>query len=124
MVNQTMTYDEWRAEGKRLFGDDDGDWRFVCPMCEHVQTPRDFGKYKDQGAKPDMAAFNCIGRFTETPAKAFGTRGKKILGPCDYTSGGLFNVNPVELVMKDGSKYRIFAFDNSKDVSSNKAGVE
>jgi len=98
IVTMTMTKDEWQQKGKELFGDDMLDWRFVCPSCGNVQTPRDFKPYKDPGATPGDACSNCIGRFD-------GHGDVEILSgksPCNYASGGLFNFNPVRVL--DGDK--------------------
>lgn len=103
------TYDEWVARGKKLFGGDIMEWAFVCPSCGHVQRVKDF---KPVGGKPDHAYSMCIGRFYPNPKRAFGGDGKsweKGEGPCDYTSGGLFNINPVAIV-KDGKEMSAFDF--------------
>ena len=93
-----LTRDEWLQKGKELFGEDMLKWRFVCPSCGHIQTAEDFRLYKDQGASPDTAHFNCIGRLD-------GHGDVEILSgksPCNYTGGGLFNLNPVRVL--DGDK--------------------
>lgn len=47
-----MTRDEWSAEGRKRFGDDQMQWRFVCPACGHVASVQD---YKDAGAPVNNA---------------------------------------------------------------------
>ncbi len=94
-----ITKQEWLDEGERLFGADMWCWQFVCPSCGHVQSPEDFRQYKDQGATPDDARFNCIGRFNgHIHVDAFGGPGS---GPCNYTSGGLLNISPVRVTDRD-----------------------
>jgi len=103
-----MSEADWVAEGKRLFGDDQLKWRFVCPICGNVQSPEEFRQYKDLGAQPDSAYTNCIGRYTENPRRAFGGSGK---GPCDYAGYGLFKVSPVIVTQESGREVRAFDFD-------------
>ena len=103
------TFEEWRAEGLRRFGSNEFAWRFVCPACDHVQGVADFQPYKDQGAKPESATFNCIGRYLRGGPRRrwLGGNGP---GPCDYTSGGLFDIRPDVVVMPDGKEQKVFAF--------------
>lgn len=92
---------EWEAEGIKRFGTDKMDWRFVCPACGHVASVRDYYK---AGAKESQTAFNCIGRYLK------GTKGefmKNKKQPCNYTGGGLFQLNPVSI---DNSEDRLFDF--------------
>ena len=100
-----MTREEWINDGKQLFGDDMLKWKFVCPSCSHIQTPEDFRQYKDKGATPDTAYFNCIGRY-DGHEDVDMCSGKS---PCNYTGGGLFGLNPVE-VTHDGKTIRVFSF--------------
>jgi hypothetical protein len=85
----------WTEEGTRLFGEDKLKWRFVCPVCGFVATPADWFA---EGAGEGAVAFSCIGRYgkyQKTARKAFGGDGP---GPCDYTGGGLFALNPIEVI--------------------------
>jgi len=101
-----MTRDEWLAEGRRLFGDDVLQWRFVCPSCGHVASVQD---WKDAGAPEGAVAFSCVGRYTGAGGeKTFAKSG----GPCDYAGGGLIGLNPVEV-----GGTRVFAFA-TPDMSS------
>lgn len=104
-----VTREEWIAEGERLFGDDMMKWRFVCPSCGNVQSVEEFAKYKDKGATPDSAYFNCIGRY-DGHGDADMCSGKS---PCNYTSGGLFCISPVS-VTHNGKTTHIFAFAEVK----------
>ncbi len=106
--NQTrrITLEEWLAEGERRFGKDVLKWKFMCPACEHVQSAEHFRQYKAQGATPETARFNCIGRYAGAMRRAFGGQGP---GPCDYTSGGLFDIRPVTVMTPDGD-VKTFAF--------------
>lgn len=86
MARRTMTVKEWRAEGRRRFGDDPLDWRFVCVNCGEEQTPRDFIEagmtdLEDWGRR---VHFSCIGRWVKG-------RG------CDWTLGGLLRMHTLEV---------------------------
>lgn len=97
---RTLTKAEWEAEGEHRFGPDRMKWRFVCPVCKHVQTPED---YKAAGAPETAIAFSCVGRWVEGAHKAFERTQN---GPCNYAGGGLFRLNPVQI---DG-EYGYFEF--------------
>lgn len=103
---KAITYADWHAKGLELFGPDEMSWRFVCPCCQHVQTPHD---YKNAGAPEGAVAFSCVGRWSGVKREAFG-QGP---GPCNYAGGGLFGLNPVSLTMPDGKPRPIFEFAES-----------
>ena len=105
-----MTLAEWTAEGERRFGSSQMKWRFECPGCGHEQAVEDFRPYKEQGATAESARFNCIGRYSGAKRWAFGEPGG---GPCDYTSGGLFDIRPWTVKFPDGAEVKTFAFANS-----------
>lgn len=105
---QTITHAEWTAEAKRRFGDDPMAWRFVCPSCGHVASVKD---WRDAGAPEGAVAFSCIGRYTGDPKSATDKAFKQGCGPCNYTGGGLFRLNPVQVVLEaDGETIPTFAF--------------
>jgi hypothetical protein len=93
-----MTIDEWQAEATKRFGDEPGNWKFVCPICKNVAAVDDFKPFKDRGATPDSARCECIGRYTLPKGKAIADEGK----PCDYAGYGLFRLSPVVVV--DGER--------------------
>ena len=97
-----MTHTEWIAEAERRFGKDPMQWRFVCPCCGHEAS---VGDWKKAGASEGQVAFSCIGR--NIGGKDAFTDGK---GPCNYAGGGLFGLNPVEVVQDDGSVIHAFDF--------------
>jgi len=90
-TRKKMTIEEWNAEGERRFGSDKMKWKFVCPVCHHVQTAED---YKAAGAPETAIAFSCVGRWIEGAKAAFEGKGT---GPCTYAGGGLFRLNPVSV---------------------------
>lgn len=105
-VTTRYTQSEWIAEGRRRFGDDQMQWRFVCPICKHVACVQD---WKDASASEGEVAFSCVGRHIEGAREAFGN-GRRTDGPCNYAGGGLFRMNPVEVLRDDGKSSFMFAF--------------
>ena len=99
-----MTYADWKAEGEKKFGPDYLKWQFICPVCGHVASVRD---YRAVGAVDGEIGFSCIGRRIERSRSAFFERGN---GPCDYTGGGLFGLNPVKIQMPNGKIIAAFKF--------------
>ena len=59
------TFTEWNREGLELFGKVRANWRFICPRCGHVQTAADFFRFKAHGARPESAATECFGRYSD-----------------------------------------------------------
>jgi len=112
---KTMLEKDWLAEGQRLFGADIMQWKFVCPVCKNVATPEDFRKFKAQGANPNSATQECIGRYLPRDKRGgFSDQhaNPKIKSPCDYAGYGLFRLSPVEVVRADGT-FHCFAFAES-----------
>ncbi len=107
MSASEITLAEWQAEGRRLFGESELKWRFECPACGHVQAVEDFRPFKDHGVTAETARFNCIGRYAGLRRRWLGGKGE---GPCDYTSGGLFDIRPVTVLLPSGEKIRTFEF--------------
>jgi len=56
-----LTYEEWIAEGERLFGKDTKAWKTVCPVCKNVASA---AEYIAAGAPHEQIGFSCIGRWT------------------------------------------------------------
>lgn len=112
---KTMTRDEFKAEAVRRFGPDPDNWKFVCPSCGNVQSPKDFEPYKDQGAEADSCTRVCIGRYAGG-RDAF-SDGE---GPCNYTAYGLIQLAPIR-VEADGTSrgdctpHHCFAFAEVDD---------
>jgi len=102
-----MTKEEWKTEAIKRFGTDIMNWKFVCPICGNVASVAD---YKNAHAPESAIAFNCIGRYLPNCRSAFGRNSKNApLKPCDYTGGGLFGLNPLEV---EGGQYFNFAEAN------------
>lgn len=103
---QVMTQAAWVKRARELFGDDQLAWRFVCPSCAHVASVAD---WKAAGATEGAVAFSCIGRWLPT-AEVEGRAFKREGGPCNYTGGGLFKLNPVTVVLPGDHTMQVFDF--------------
>ena len=106
MTVPSYTEAEWLAEAVKRFGKNSRHWKFKCPICG-VQTT--YEEWVNARAE-NSAAFACIGRFTTAKRKAFGTTADEVEGPCNYTGGGLFRMNPVHVLQEDGNELQLFAF--------------
>jgi hypothetical protein len=105
------TVAEYKAEAIRRFGADPMKWRFVCPMCGFEASTQD---WKDAGAPEGAVAFSCVGRYREgEPRDAFATG--KGNGPCNYTTGGLFNLSPVRVALPEGEPLYFFELAEAPD---------
>lgn len=98
------TSDEWFDEGKRRFGPNCLEWRFVCPICDHVAAMQD---WKDAGAPATHVGYSCVGCWIEGSAEAFTGKPVNGNGPCNYS--GLYLLNPIFVRTEDGVK-RVFDF--------------
>ncbi len=85
-----VTEQEFRDEAVNKFGPDVRAWKFVCPVCGHIASGQD---YIDAGAPTGAIAFSCIGRWTGGKGTVFDNK----TPPCNYSGGGLFALNPVEV---------------------------
>lgn len=103
-------HEQWLEEGKRRFGADPLQWRFVCPACGHVQTMQDF---KDLHADPQRGYQECIGRVWNAQGKDGARSGLSGdgPGPCDWAAYGLFGtLNAGTLVVTPQKELWIFDF--------------
>jgi hypothetical protein len=112
-----MVLDEWWTKAKRLFGEDENNWRFVCPACGNIQSVGDFRKYKNQGATPNSAYQVCIGRFDGHMDVDMGA-GR----PCNYHGFGLFQLQKTEVIDEDGKITPVFEFDEGQDDTESSKG--
>uniref|UniRef100_A0A6M3JLZ7 Uncharacterized protein n=1 Tax=viral metagenome TaxID=1070528 RepID=A0A6M3JLZ7_9ZZZZ len=93
---KTITRDEWKSEGDRLYGNFKN-WKFKCVSCGTVQTMQDF---IDAGIPADRAGNfvyqECIGRHTKEKG-------------CDWCLYGLFQIHTKEVEF-EGTKVPVFEF--------------
>lgn len=101
-----MNVEEWEEKARSLYGPDKLKWKFVCPSCGHVASVQD---WKDVGATEGEVAFSCVGRHIEGSASIGGRP-----GPCNYTGGGLFALNPVTIELPDRKIAKLFNFADSE----------
>lgn len=103
LKNREINYEQWYAEGVKLFGNNVREWRFVCPMCERITAVKEWNKFGDRG--DGMAGFSCIGRLFPKTQSAFNTGSAELIRNnaigCDYAGGGLFCMSPVKVIDKD-----------------------
>ena len=105
-----FTVNEWQAEAVRRFGTDFLDWKFVCPICDHVASVRE---YQNAGAPEGAVGYSCIGRYVgEAGFKAKGA------GPCDYAGGGLFQLNKITVVDEQGKDHKMFEFAEADNANA------
>jgi hypothetical protein len=107
-----MTKEKFYKEATRRFGTDVMNWKFVCPVCNTIISVAD---YKKAGASEGAIGFSCIGRYLSECQKAFGNKPVIKGQPCDYTGGGLFGLNPMEV---DGHHYFNFADSENPELVS------
>lgn len=100
----TLTYEQWKAEGEKRFGPERSKWKFVCPTCGTVTS---VAEWRAAGAPEGAVGFSCIGRYKGVARDAFRNTGQ---GPCNYTGGGLFKLNPVTVKTPDGGAIQMFEF--------------
>lgn len=101
-MDKKYTHAEWKAEAIKRFGQNNKDWKFVCPSCGYVASVQD---WEFAGAPTGAVAFSCIGRYTGSTKEM----GDKTGGPCNYTTGGLFNISPVTIEF-EGKEHSAFDF--------------
>jgi hypothetical protein len=109
MTKEKLTYEEWKQEGIKRYGEDKRNWKFKCPNCGHVQTFNDFLK---EGCSEDdaqgMIGFSCIGRIMkECKGELFNKK-----SPCNYAGGGLFRLNPI-MIVRDCLEMEYFDFEDT-----------
>lgn len=104
------SFDDLIKKGEELFGVDKRSWILVCPACGAKTPISAWFEYTDS---PETAnryiGFSCVGRLIkqrqlETEDKSnpvhsikVGSIGDKGNDYCNYSSGGLFNLNPVHI---------------------------
>nr|VFK63886.1 MAG: hypothetical protein BECKTUN1418D_GA0071000_12307 [Candidatus Kentron sp. TUN] len=101
-----MTPVEWEHKGEQLFGKDRKKWKFVCPKCGKVQSPKEFLAHKEKGAKPDDAYLKCVTRFEGADSNQ---------GRCLYSTDGVdvgaqTRNPPIILKLNGNRRIRVFDF--------------
>lgn len=111
-MTTTYTHTEWLAEALKRFGSDKRQWKFVCPSCGYIAKVQD---WQDAKAPEGAIAFSCVGRYLGTKKEM----GDKTGGPCNYTTGGLFNISPVKVtnIDTDNASFSVFDFAPAENAS-------
>lgn len=104
------THAEWKAEAVKRFGTDPLKWKFQCPSCGYIAEVQEWRAVQ---APEGAVAFSCIGRYTGSKK----SMGDKTGGPCNYTTGGLFNISPVTVQTEDGEQ-SAFDFAPTEEVAA------
>lgn len=106
----TIKHEDWINEAMERYPNS-SKISFKCPVCGHSAT---LEEYKLAGAKDGQIGFVCIGRFLNAHKKAFGSSHENVPnGPCDYSGGGLFRLNPIRVLFKDGTHSDYFDFSDN-----------
>lgn len=114
---ERIPHDEWLVMALDRFGKDPMEWRFVCPFCGNVASPRDFEQAGVAATDAHRASVECIGRVV-------GARGGMRAGaetlpdgkpaqPCDWVAWGLFGnlgKGPIVVRVVDGEEHETQAF--------------
>lgn len=93
-VTVRMTHEEWLNEAITRFGKDPQDWRFECPFCGNVSSPRDWMDNGESSENAHRASVECIGRLIGARGGLREGSKRKPDGspeqPCDWAAWGLF----------------------------------
>lgn len=103
MTVKIISYEEWLAKGKSLFGDDMKKWRWICPACGNIQSAEMCLANNPKIHLSEVRGwinFSCEGRVTAGVG-------------CYWTLGGLLQIHELE-VMRDGIKHPTFLFDGEE----------
>lgn len=118
---RTITVDQFQSELKAQGVRSHEHFAFCCPMCRTVQSARDLinagaGKTFDDVQK--YIAFSCVGRWTNAgPHKKGNAPGRG----CDWTLGGLFQIQDLTVTTADGEKHPRFELATPEEARSHQA---
>lgn len=113
------TFEDLIKKGEELFGADKTQWVLECPCCKAKIKVATWIEY---AGSPETAnnyiGFSCVGRLINIKQKEtadkndpihqikVGDIGSKDSDYCNYTAGGLFNLNPVLIKENNGSFFQ------------------
>jgi len=93
-----MSFAEWQALGKKLYGDDPRKWEFRCVRCGNVQSHASVTARNPQiGHVWRWISYACEGRHTDGVG-------------CDWSLGGLFRIHTREVVDDGQEPAPVFLF--------------
>lgn len=103
MKTQYESIEDWREEGRRLFGNNMAKWRFKCPNCGIIYEAHEL---LDAGAKQENCSppEECVGRYDKGRGCNWAAYG--FLDICKvHVSNGEWNLPVFEFApLKDSSK--------------------
>lgn len=114
MSRRQISYDDFRAEAVKRFGEDPRHWKFVCPACGTKQSPADLlatGKFvPGSGQVNKVVGYSCIGRFTGQGDDGIAAKNRGLAWDkgCNWTLGGLLQIHDIELIDEDGEAHPHF----------------
>lgn len=99
---QTITWDEWKEKGKKLFGDKFNNWKFKCVSCGNTQSISDFIKEGLPEGNAAQAVYQeCIGRYDKNKG-------------CNWCLYGLLKIHELE-VIRGEDKIPVFKFAEEEE---------
>lgn len=96
---EEITLEEWETKGKKLYGEDYANWKFVCPACGHISSVQEF---IDLGANANSSYTNCIGRINGKGED--GLKGIDNGYGCNWAAYGLFGTLGKGLIVNINGK--------------------
>lgn len=80
-MKKEYTKEQWLEEGRKRFGNDFEDWKFICPKCGNIASGIEF---KNVGADINSIYVDCIGRYVSDKG-------------CNWAAYGLFDICTVHV---------------------------
>ena len=111
---KVYTHREWLEEGRRRFGDNIDDWKFICPMCGRKQSINEFRKH---GIKYGFAHvyFICISQWVSAGLCGFSCAMKPRIRT-EWTIAHTVQQKPheAEVITKRGRRVPVFLFGDAE----------
>lgn len=112
---RTVKLKDFIKEAETLYGKDAKKWKFICPMCDTIQSAEDLiAAGVDKAKVKNYIGFSCIGRWTGAGSH-LKSKGKG--NGCDWTLGGFFLAHTLVIENAEGKKQASFELykDNTKE---------
>lgn len=109
-MKREITQEQFLMEIELQGMKDKKDVAFICPGCKTAQSYRSFEKLGiDKEKITGWLGFSCIGRQTCAGSPRKESDGK----PCNWTLGGLFQIQDLTVILEDGKKVPHFEIASS-----------
>lgn len=104
---ETISVREWVERGRRIYGEPVTDWRFRCPACGNVTSPRDWieAGVLSEGDPTSECIGVYIGGIKPFTGKQF-EEGR----PCQYRANGRTRLSDLRVVQSHGRVMETFRF--------------